>query len=168
MALVAEGGKKAGLLWVTPGPDERARPAWHVWADGAALLVVDGLEQPVPGLVDGGRVLVSLPSKDTRARLVTFTAAVAVLKPGTEDWEQAAAALHAQRLNPPDGEAQPARWARESRVVRLTPTGEVSEAPGRMSEASGAAAVPDTPATTRDKLPFVIGRATGRKRKRRT
>jgi hypothetical protein len=167
MALVAEGGKRAGLLWVAAGPDARAWPAWHVWADGVALLVCDGLEQPQPDLVDGARVRVTLPSKDTRGRLATFTATATVLPPGTEEWEQAAAALHAQRLNPPDGEQQPARWARESRVVRLVPTGEVLEAPGRMPTGSGAAPVLPTPATTRDPLPFVIGRGTGRRRRGR-
>lgn len=163
MALVAEGGKKAGLLWVAADEGARAWPAWHVWADGAALLVCDGLEQPQPELVHGARVRVTLPSKDTRGRLVTFTATANVLRPDTEEWQQAAIALHAQRLNPPDGEAQPARWARESRVVRLVPTGEVLEAPGRMPTASGAAEPLPTPATTRDPLPFVLGRATGRK-----
>jgi len=32
--------------------------------------------------------------------------------------------LHAQRLNAPDGQEQPARWARESRVLTLLPDGE--------------------------------------------
>jgi len=31
--------------------------------------------------------------------------------------------LHARRLNPPDGAAQPARWAASSLVLRLMPTG---------------------------------------------
>lgn len=167
MALVAEGAKKAGLLWLAAGPGARAWPAWHVWVDGAALLVCDGVEQPQPDLVDGARVRVTLPSKDNRARLVAFTATAAVLRPGTQEWQQAATALHAERLNPPDGEAQPARWARESRVVRLVPTGEVLEAPGRMPTESGAAVPLPTTATTLDPLPFVIGRATGRRRRRR-
>jgi hypothetical protein len=33
--------------------------------------------------------------------------------------------LHATRLNAPDGEDQPHRWARDSLVLCLTPTGEL-------------------------------------------
>lgn len=170
MALVAEGAKKAGLLWITCSPGARPRAAWHIWwvdalGQGHVLLVCDGLEQPLGDLVDGATVEVTVPSKDNRARLVTFTATATELRPAgasRADWIPAAAALHAQRLNPPDGEDQPARWERESRIVRLTPTGEVREAPGRMPEASGAAEAPPSPATTRGELPFVLGRATGR------
>ena len=50
--------------------------------------------------------------------------------------------LHAKRLNPPDGEAQPARWARESRVARIEPTGQLVEAPGHLSHRSHAAEPP--------------------------
>lgn len=162
-ALVAEAAKKAGLLWVT-APGGRPRAAWHVWHDEALLLVCDGLEQPLPGLADGTTVEVSLPSHDNRARLVTFTATVAELRPtggSRADWLPAAAALHASRLNPPDGEEQPLRWERESRILRLVPA-DVIEVPGRMSQASGAAAPVPSPATTRGELPFVLGRATGR------
>lgn len=163
MALIAEAAKKAGLLWVTP-PGGRPQAAWHVWQDDAFLLVGEGLEQPLPGLADGMTVEISLASKDNRARLVTFTAAVTELRPtggSRADWLPAAAALHASRLNPPDGEQQPLRWERESRIFRLVP-GDVIEVPGRMSESSGAAPPPPTPATTRGELPFVLGRATGR------
>ena len=165
MALVAEAAKKAGLLWVTAPGGSRPRAAWHVWHEGAVLLVCGGIEQPLPDLADGMTVEVSLPSHDNRARLVTFTAAVAELRPtggSRADWLPAAAALHASRLNPPDGEAQPLRWERESRIFRLTPTGSVLAAPGRMSEASGAAPPPSSPATTKGELPFVLGGATGR------
>src|SRR5437868_2370712 len=106
-ALVAEGAKKAGLAWLTCSPGARPRAVWHLWVDapdgGHLLFVCDGLEQPLPGLVDGSVVEVTLPSKDSRARLVTFFARAEVLLPtgaSRADWLPAVAALHAQRLNP--------------------------------------------------------------------
>ena len=72
--------------------------------------------------------------------------------------------LHAKRLNPPDGEAQPARWARESRVVRIEPTGRAaSRRPGTCRTGSHAAEPPGSPATTRGPLPFVVGRRARRR-----
>jgi hypothetical protein len=47
------------------------------------------------------------------------------VRPGTPAWDEVVPLLHAKRLNPPDGDAQLARWARESLVLRLTPTGEL-------------------------------------------
>jgi hypothetical protein len=56
--------------------------------------------------------------------LVTWTAEVSPVEPGTPAWDDAVPVLHAARLNAPDGEQQPQRWARESTVLRLRPTGE--------------------------------------------
>ena len=68
--------------------------------------------------------------------------------------------LHAKRLNPPDGEEQPARWAaRVAWSPRLDPTGELVEGPGHLPHRSHAAEPPGSPATTRGPLPFVAGEA---------
>ena len=155
------------MLWLRPrtGSDtERPVAAWHVWHDGAVLLVSGGLEQQLPELVDGAEVEVTVRSKDKGSRLVTFIAAAQRVGPEDDAWQAAVAELHAKRLNPPDGEEQPARWARESTVTRLTPTGLVTEAPGRMPRGSGRAEPPSSPATTRGPLPFVVGRRAGRRR----
>jgi len=165
-ALVEEATKKSGLIWVWIGESAYAHAAWHVWLDGAAYVVTGGAEQPLPGLETATRVVVTVPSKDKGGRLVTWVARPHVLEPGSEQWAAAAPALHAKRLNARDGEEQPARWARESLIVRLEPTGEVLERPGSMPTRSQAAPPPPTRATTRGPLPFVIGRATGRKRRR--
>jgi hypothetical protein len=155
--LVEEATKKAGIVWIA-APGERARPAWHHWYDGADYVVTGGLEQPLPGLAAGGTAEVTVPSKDTGGRLITWVATVSEVSPGSELWDAVVPAMHAKRLNPPDGDRQPERWARECAVLRLEPTGDVPEAPGAMPHDSGAAAAVPTPAVTSGPLPFVLGR----------
>ncbi|MET9933475.1 MULTISPECIES: hypothetical protein [unclassified Streptomyces] len=161
-ALVEEATKKSGLVWVRgTGP---ARALWHVWHDGAALLVGDGPgEQPLPGLVDGGTAEVTVRSKDKGGRIVAWTAAVRELAAGTEEWDAAVAELKGKRLNAPDGEAMPERWARECRVVRLVPREVAAELPD-----GSLAAVPlPTAATTRRPVPAALPRLLLKRRRRR-
>lgn len=160
-ALLEEAAKKSGLLWVAP-PGAAARPVWHVWHDGAVHILqahaAGGTEQHVPGLAEAATAEVTLRSKDKGGRLIAWTAAVVVLGPDHEGWAAAAAALHAERLNAPDGEEQPRRWARECVIVRLgTPEGVVFG--GRLPANAAAAPVP-SPAKTRGPLPrnFSLGR----------
>ncbi|MFE0654293.1 hypothetical protein ACFVZH_37740 [Streptomyces sp. NPDC059534] len=161
-ALVEEATKKSGLVWVRgTGP---ARALWHVWHDGAAHVVGDGPgEQPLPGLTDGGTAEVTVRSKDKGGRLVAWTAAVRELAPGTEEWDAAVAELKGKRLNAPDGEAMPERWARECRVLRLDPRSSTTELPD-----GSLAAVPlPTEAITRRPVPAALPRLLlGRKKKR--
>lgn len=120
-ALVEEATKKSGLIWVK-GPVGPSRALWHVWHEGAAVLVGDGPgEQPLPGLADGAEAEVTVRSKDKGGRLVTWAATVVELAPESPEWEAAVAELKGKRLNAPDGEGMPDRWARECRVVRLVP-----------------------------------------------
>ena len=162
-ALVEEATKKSGLVWVTaPGLPARAR--WHVWHDGAACVVGDGPgEQPLAGLVDGASAEVTVRSKDKGGRLVSWAARVTELPAGSKAWQETVAQLKGKRLNAPDGEEQPARWARESRVLRLEPTGRVLEQPGHLPTRSHAAEPPSSPATTRGPLPFGLGRRARRR-----
>ena len=162
-ALVEEATRKSGLIWVGIA-DQPARAVWHVWNDGGAYLVVGGGVQELPGIDAVSTVTVSVRSKDKGGRLVTWTARPRVVVPDGQEWTTVVAMLHAQRLNPPDGEQQPKRWRRSSVVYRLEPTGLVAERPGSMPTESQAAAPLGSPATTRGRLPFVIGKATGRKR----
>ena len=161
-ALVEEATKKSGLIWVK-GPGVPARALWHVWQEGAALVVGDGPgEQPLPGLADGVTAEVTVRSKDKGGRLVTWTARVAQLAPGTKAWEAAVADLKGKRLNAPDGEAMPERWARECRVLRLEPAGASAPLPdGSLAEVP----VP-TPATTRRPIPAGLPRLLAKRRKR--
>ena len=122
--LVDEATRKSGLVWVAAG-GTAPRAAWHLWHAGSAWLVTGGLEQDVPGLADGGTAVVVVRSKDKQGdRLVEWVAEVSRVEPGCPTWDEVVPLLHGKRLNPPDGERQPARWAAESAVWRLAPTGE--------------------------------------------
>jgi hypothetical protein len=167
LALVEEGAKKSALLWLAAGPEGRAYAAWHVWVDGAVLVVSGGLEQPMPvldQLGDDRRILVTLRSKDTWGRLVTWVGHAQTINPDDDGWQSAATELHAKRLNSPDGEAQTERWRRESVITRIVPTGELLESPTHMPSGSQRAEPPASPATTRGRLPFTIGRPARRRR----
>ncbi|MFJ2928685.1 hypothetical protein ACIPIU_27200 [Streptomyces massasporeus] len=161
-ALVEEATKKSGLVWVQ-GPDGPARALWHVWHEGAACLVGDGPgEQPLPGLADGAEAKVTVRSKDKGGRLVTWTARVAELAPGSEAWDAAVAELKGKRLNAPDGEAMPGRWAHECRVLRLEPTGATAPLP---DDSLSEPPLP-SPALTRRPVPAGLPRLLLKKRKR--
>lgn len=102
-------------------------------------------------------------SKDKGGRLVGWAANVVELVPGSPGWEAAVAELKGKRLNAPDGEAMPGRWARECRVLRLEPTGSILPLPdGDLAEAP----LP-TPATTRQPIPAGVPRLLFGRRKRK-
>lgn len=148
-ALIEEAGKKSGLLWLRPtGPQTRAQPVWHAWHDGAAYVLTGGLEQPAPAGL-GERAYVTLRSKDKWSRLVTFVADVGVVEPGSQEWAALSPVLLGKRLNLPDGDAAPLRWAKECTLYRLRPTGDVVETPDEPTETAHTAAPPPTPARTR-------------------
>ncbi|MFJ7044706.1 hypothetical protein ACIQVC_15035 [Streptomyces sp. NPDC101112] len=170
-ALVEEATKKSGLIWVSgggaqahpQGPGVPSRALWHVWHEGAVCLVGDGPgEQPLPGLVDGGPAVVTVRSKDKGGRLVTWDATVVELAPRSPEWDAAVAELKGKRLNAPDGEAMPERWARECRVLRLEPTGTTASLP---DDDLARAPLP-TPATTRQPVPAGLPRLLFKRRKK--
>jgi hypothetical protein len=126
-------------------------------------LVGDGPgEQPLPGLVDGGPAVVTVRSKDKGGRLVTWDATVVELAPRSPEWDAAVAELKGKRLNAPDGEAMPERWARECRVLRLEPTGTTASLP---DDDLARAPLP-TPATTRQPVPAGLPRLLFKRRKK--
>jgi hypothetical protein len=123
--IVEESTKRSGVVWVAFGGGPPV-PAWHVWHSQQLWLVCGGLEQDLPGAAGATSATVTVRSKATQNdRLVTWLAVVAPVVPGSQEWDEVVPLLHGRRLNAPDGEGQPARWARESRVLRLTPTGAV-------------------------------------------
>lgn len=161
-ALVEEATKKSGLIWVR-GDAPAARALWHVWHEGAAHVVGDGPgEQPLPGLAAGATAEVTVRSKDKGGRIVAWTAVVSELAPGTEEWDAAVAELKGKRLNAPDGEAMPDRWARECRILRLTPRDSTTELP----DGSLAAVPQPSDATTRRPVPAALPRLLLKRRKR--
>src|ERR1700754_1349591 len=131
-ALIEEAAKKSGLLWIALPDLPHPRAAWHIWHEGSAYVVTGGEgEQPLPGLPEAEQVTVIVRSKDKGGRLVSWTAAVSEVEAGGELWDTVVPRLAKDRLNAASHEDQAERWARESYVIRLTPTGEVPEAPGR-------------------------------------
>jgi len=171
-ALVEESAKKSGLVWVSTGSGSGAgadRPVWHVWHEGAVVVVGEGAEQPLHGWAQGDAVTVTVRSKDTWGRLLAWPARVEELPPGSAAWSAAVEELKAKRLNSPDFERVTERWARESRVLRFVPVGGSSQRPGALPEESHAAAPLPTPATTRRPAPAALPRLLfGRGRKRRS
>jgi hypothetical protein len=154
MTLLAEAMKKAGLVWITPDGGSRAEPVWHHWQDGNVYVLGEGGEQPLRGLADVNRAAVTVRAKTTGGRIVTWAATVTRVAPGTQEWDRVIPELHAKRLNAPDGRLAPERWARESTLLRLEPTGELLE----LTDGSGAAPPIPSPSLTSGPLPFMLGR----------
>ena len=166
-ALVEESAKKSGLLWVSAG-DGSDRPVWHVWHEGAVVIVGGGAEQPLYGWATGDAVTVTARSKDSWGRLVAWPARVEELPAESPEWAAAVEELKAKRLNSPDFATVTERWARESRVLRLVPAGPSTEHPGAEPTDSHAAVPVPTPATTRQPAPAALPRLLfGRRRARR-
>ncbi|HEY0538363.1 MAG TPA: hypothetical protein VGD53_08335 [Actinoallomurus sp.] len=165
-ALVEEATKKSGMLWLALPDLPYPRAAWHIWhasgEQGAAYVVTGGIEQPLPGLPEAERITVTVRSKDKGSRLVSWIAAVEQVEPRSEEWETVVPLLAKSRLNAPDGEHQTERWAEEAYVIRLTPTGEVTEAPGNLPDNDAAVRPVPSPATTTGRTPFMVG---GRRRR---
>lgn len=160
-AVVAEAMKKSGLIWLRIG-EGRPQAVWHLWHEDSAYVLHGGEEQPAPGLGEAvttaGQVTVSVRSKDNGARLAVWLATVSELLPDSEQWQTVVPLLAAKRLNAPDGPAAPERWARTSRVHRLTPTGALVESWTDPDTRSGAAEAPETPATSWVPMPSWLGR----------
>jgi ADP-ribose pyrophosphatase YjhB (NUDIX family) len=139
-ALIAEATRRAGVVWLTVPPARTACPVWHIWRavaagpdpeagqdpppPGAAYLVTGPGEQPAPGLGTAGRVTVTVPSKDSGGTLVTWTAAVRRVHPGSAEWNAVIGSLVAGRRNAaadPSGASPAARWASSCAVFCLSP-----------------------------------------------
>ena len=153
--------KKSDLIWLSV-PDQVAasgqssRPAWHIWHQGAAYLVFDGSEQRMPGLADADSVVVTVRSKDKGGTVVAWRAAVEQVPPGSPAWNEVTPLLVGKRLNNRDGDAAPARWAKECRIARLVPTGDLLEQPGDLRTDSRREAPPPTPASTETRIPITF------------
>lgn len=151
MDTIAAAMRKVAVVWLAPvgGP---AVAAWLLWRDGSAYVVGGRGEQPLPGIEAGHPALVTVASPDTRARVLTWVAAVQRIEPGGPQWEAVVPALLADRLSAEPDAAD--RWTSDCRVLRLTPTGELAEA-GRTLPSSDLAAPPvPTPATTAPTSPL--------------
>lgn len=111
--------RRGGVVWIRPDGEDRTYPVWYLWHEGCLYVVTGGAEQPLPEMTRAQVI-----ARDKERPLVqagTWTADVDVVEPGTSLWDDVVPLLHARRLNAADGEDQPARWARESTVLRFTP-----------------------------------------------
>jgi hypothetical protein len=68
-----------------------------------------------------------------------------------------------KRLNLPDGDAAARRWARECAVLRLAPTGELTEAGSTLPSDSLAAPPAPSPARSPTRVPFTLHRTPRRR-----
>lgn len=145
-ALIAEACSKSGVLWVRTVESTRRYLAWHVWhAD--AVHVVYGIEEQTLPLMSG-QVEVVVPSKDSHARLVTFVAQAELLPARSPEWEAAADALSAARLNTRDPDRQRDRWASGTLITRLVPVYLTSSGAGNDLMSSGALPPAESGATS--------------------
>ena len=162
--LIEEAAKKSGLVWVVAvgvtKAGSREQPVWHVWHEGAVYVLTGGIEQPVPGGLDlladdaAARARVLARGKGPSGRLVTFETTVERVAAGSDEWDALVPLLQAKRLNLPDGEAAPRRWAAECTIWRLRPTGTILETAADANTASHAAAPPPSPARSRVPRPL--------------
>lgn len=121
--VVEEATKRSGVVWVDLGDGPRL--VWHLWHEGSAWMVCGGLEQELPGAEHATTAVVTVRSKASQNdQVVRWVADVSPVLPGSQEWLAVVPLLHDKRLNAPDGEQQPERWARDSCVLRLTPTGQ--------------------------------------------
>jgi ADP-ribose pyrophosphatase YjhB (NUDIX family) len=124
--LAAEATRRAGVLWLSVPGQDRPYPAWHAWADGAAVVVTGPCEQPLPGLAGASVAGVTVAARHPGGHLITWQARVHRAEPGSPEWDTAVGALVAGRLNPrlAPGDTSPAQaWARDGGVYRLVPVG---------------------------------------------
>lgn len=164
-ALVAEACGKAGVVWLCPLTQARPRPAWFAWHEDAVHVVSGVGEQLLPPL--DGLVSIVVPSKDTRARLLTLIAMGTALSPGTPAWDAAVFVLSAIRLNATDPAGQAERWRTGCAVVRLDPLHLVHAGAGPDDSPAMATPVPPNPATTTGWRPWHLGGRPARRGGRR-
>ncbi|HET6560956.1 MAG TPA: hypothetical protein VFG72_03715 [Marmoricola sp.] len=123
-ALVTEAARRSAVCWVGyrhPDGVVAERLVWHVWYDGAVVVLAGDAGQRLEGLAAATSADVTMRSKDARTRLVTWPARVEVVDPAAEEWDAHAAALVGARLNLADPEAAVASWRTGCSVVRLNP-----------------------------------------------
>jgi len=155
--------RKAAVVWVAAAGG-RPVGAWPVWHEGAAYVLSGGREQQLPDLAGAHSCVVTVRSGDTGGRIVSWPASVHRVEPDGPEWQAVLPLLTAKRLNTPDSDEAPRRWARESVLHRLVPAGEPVEAGATLPAGRLGAAPPPSPAATRTTVPFTVGRRRGRRR----
>lgn len=157
--------KGAGVVWLSPDPawttdrppgrastgpsstgPSSTGPVWHVWADGACYLLTGPGEQPLPGIVHGGRCRV-IARNGAGGAAITWPAAVEALDPAEPEWATVAPKLATGRLNGGDPVAVVPTWPGRLTILRLRPAGEVATAATGMPGHAGSHAAAPQPST---------------------
>jgi hypothetical protein len=155
-ALIAQVCTRSDVVWLRPVLAKRHHLVWHVWHDDSICVVSGPGEQPLPDL--GETVAVTARSKETGARVASFLAESRTLTPGSDEWEAAAQALSAARLNHSDIAEQLGRWRSSGTILQLRPVNVSEAVSGTDDTPDGAMPPPRGPGTTLDRSPFHLGR----------
>lgn len=166
--------KGVGVVWLAPEPlaadaaagtiPSTTGPAWHVWAEGACYLLTGPGEQPLPGIIGGGRCQVTARN-GAGGRAITWAATVEALDPDGPEWEVVAPKLAAGRLNGGDPVQVVPTWSGRLTILCLRPSGDQATAQTGLPDDSQAAAPLPTEATTPYRMPSDITRRWRRRRK---
>ncbi|MDQ3715350.1 MAG: hypothetical protein M3381_04860 [Actinomycetota bacterium] len=163
--------KTGGVVWLQPCPvtvgtgasPPGTGPVWYVWSEGACYLLTGPGEQPLPGIVHGGRCHVT--TRDSAGgRAMTWTATVEAVDPTGAQWAVVAPRLAAGRLNGGDPVAVVPTWPGRLTILCLRPTGELATARTGLPDGSQATAPLPSPATTPYRMPSDITRRWRRRR----
>jgi hypothetical protein len=166
-ALVAEACTKSSVVWLRPPDARHHHLAWHVWHNDAVHVVYGFGEQMLPLL--SGEIEVAVPSKETGQRIVTFVAQAQIVPARTPEWEAAAFALGASRLNAQDPGEQLERWASGALLTRVLPLRVLGVGAGDYRTPAGALPPIATEATTASWRPWHLrSRAAARRGRRRS
>jgi len=163
-AILEAAMKGVGVVWLSPGPASgdpspaTTGPVWHIWTDGACYLLTGPGEQPLPGILPGGRAVVTARNS-AGGHAITWTATVEAVDPNGSEWTTVAPKLAAGRLNGGDPVAMLPTWPGRLSILALRPTGELATAASGLSDASHAAPPLDSPATTPYRMPSDIARS---------
>jgi hypothetical protein len=157
-ALVEEAVKKASLAWISVG-DGPALGLWCMPHEGALIVLSGPGEQAASGLAEAAEATVRLRG-GTGGLIVVWTARVARLTPGTEQWDTIAPQLAGKRLNAcGTAEDMVARWAATGcAIVRLTAAEEPPIAAPELPDGSQAAEPRDSSARVDVRKPFRLHR----------
>ena len=162
--LIDEAMKRAPVAWVAV-LGRPAFPVWCLWIDDSLYVVSGKGEQAAPGLRDATSALVTARG-DHGGRVVTWPAAVALLRNATDDFTAVAGQLAAKRLNSAGTDELVSRWAHDCVINRLTPAGAPVEQGATLPDASLAAPPSPSPAVSETRRPFRLHRVRGAARPR--
>ena len=136
-------------------------PAYGVWClplDNALYVVSGPGEQSAPGLADATAAVVTMRG-DHGGRIVSWSAEVSRVAPGSDQWTTVAPQVAGKRLNSPLPAAELVeRWAAECVLNRLSPAGAPLAAGDSLPYDAQVDPPRETPAARPTRRPFRLHR----------